>query len=116
MNKLDLNARLHEVRKRAEAATKGPWSYYGSDNVIVSEAEEYSYAPEIAEEFTITSDAEFIAHARQDVPALIAEVERLNGVVGTLVSDLELIEDHTEGRGLLLVQEAIKYGEEELRG
>jgi hypothetical protein len=87
MSKLDLQA----IRKRAEAAMNGnPFrdldAIRKNDYIVL-----------------------------KDVPALIAEVERLNGVVGTLVSDLELIEDHTEGRGLLIVQEAIKYGEEELR-
>jgi hypothetical protein len=85
-NKLDLQA----IRKRAEASTEaGPGS---------------------------SDDTRFMVAARKDVPALIAEVERLHGVVGTLVSQLELIEIHTEELGLMLVKEAIEYGEEELRG
>jgi hypothetical protein len=47
---------LTEIEARVSAATPGPWTTYDDD----SEA-----------------DAEFIAHAREDIPALLAEVKQL---------------------------------------
>jgi hypothetical protein len=73
-NKLDLNA----IRKRAEVATEGPWQCANTtdgpwilddgDMIITGTCER-------------DADGEFIAHARQDVPALIAEVERLKEAI-----------------------------------
>jgi hypothetical protein len=65
-NKLDLTA----IRKRAESATEGPWEWDESSNCIDAPGFEVCID-------AMNHDAEFIAHARQDVPALIAEVERL---------------------------------------
>jgi hypothetical protein len=68
-NKLDLNA----IRKRAEGASRGPWAVGGHNDMVYAEGE---YLP-IAYDLFDEADAEFIAASRQDVPALIAEVERL---------------------------------------
>jgi hypothetical protein len=68
---------LAEIRKRAEAATAGPWKYTDRDNVVYTANADYKYAVEVAEEIGHKFDGEFIAHAREDVPKLIAEVERL---------------------------------------
>jgi hypothetical protein len=77
-------AELAEIRARAEAATPGPWVRYSRD---FRDARSHSvvgpghavraftgYGPRGG---TAQTDAEFIAHARTDVPALLAEVERL---------------------------------------
>ena len=89
---------LDAIRARCEAATPGPWTAYNAN-----EGTEYQPAWEVANdafhnppadedapwiavhlETGIKDDAEFIAHAREDVPALLAalassraEVERL---------------------------------------
>jgi hypothetical protein len=84
-NKLDLQA----ILKRAEAATKGPWTNF-DDSDYVDSTTVFQY-----DEFTETNvdiiagckrvwDAEFIAHARTDVVDLIAEVERLQGNLRTI--------------------------------
>jgi hypothetical protein len=90
MSDLDLEA----IRVRADAATAGPWGslpdivpgqpnwiigrtadpndgYYGTTDVlrIADENLDGNYLSD--------DDAEFIAHARTDIPALIAEVEAL---------------------------------------
>jgi len=68
---------LQAIKARAEKATPGPWEqlsgeWYGEPRNLVQ-----------CDECTITehvykkSDADFIAHSREDIPALIAEVERL---------------------------------------
>ena len=73
-NKIDLNA----ISKRAEdtsfqtAYVKGdPWKGY--------EVKDEGNGIVVAETLT-KADAEFIVHARQDLPAMIAEVERLQAV------------------------------------
>lgn len=73
---LDLDA----IAERAEQAISGPWhvEYFGDNGypqriandaaIIAADTHEGSYP---------AHTAEFIAHAREDVPALVAEVRRL---------------------------------------
>lgn len=71
------NDRLDEIQARADAATRGPWSIWrsGTDypQSVVANDDGLSL---VAETFTgpqhPAADAEFIAHARTDVPALVA--------------------------------------------
>ena len=80
-------AELEKIRARAEAATPGPWGFTPAPNskFITSIYSDALGGPDkgdlafanIGEWGQQNSDAEFIAHARQDIPALIAEVERL---------------------------------------
>lgn len=68
------NEELQQIRERAEKATAGPWEYDGSDIM----------APpflDIVDHVYETADADFIAHAREDIPALMAEVERLRTII-----------------------------------
>lgn len=69
------------VRKRAAAATPGPWligSKFGAGNLGSSAAVISGKLPPIKLDphRNGASDAAFIAHARQDVPALLAELDR----------------------------------------
>ena len=73
------------IRARCEAATLGPWYEYGRD-VITRELKvgETPYQGEYICEDMEHGDADFIAHARQDIPELLdaltekdAEIERL---------------------------------------
>lgn len=71
MEKRELDA----VRQRIETATEGPWDtaklasgwHVMYDGYIVAEI----YRNEV-------ENAEFIAHAREDIPKLLAEIDRLN--------------------------------------
>ena len=88
------DAELKEIEARCDAATEGPWEvgycyglsrdarcacsvkpaggeYYYTDAIVASDARDECGHP------MFLVDAEFIAHARADVPALIAEVRRL---------------------------------------
>lgn len=75
---------LEPIKARAAAATKAPWRE-GTFNVWMDEilcciAKTYRrLSSEIANDSheQQQADAKFIAHARQDIPALIAEIERL---------------------------------------
>lgn len=66
MSDIDLDA----IRARAQAATPGPWSTQERQNV---------YIPlpwgGLKAHVETDANAEFIAHARTDVPALLAEVD-----------------------------------------
>lgn len=67
------DARMVGIRARAEAATDGPWGV--SDEVptfVVTCLDGEGTITDYLDE----ADAEFIAHARTDVPALLAEVDR----------------------------------------
>lgn len=79
---------LAEIEARANAATPGPWEThvtycvitlrYGDDGYLVADCGA-SESPDCCE-----GNAPFIAHARTDVPALVAEVRRLTAEVERL--------------------------------
>jgi hypothetical protein len=67
---------LDAIEARANAATKGPWDLHRKGILAgVTDPDGDGY---IAEPPLRWTDAEFIAAARQDVPALVAEVRRLS--------------------------------------
>ena len=79
---------LEAIQARADAATAGPWREFISDVYAIkgcgvpvcSDCREVHLAEIVADEDEADNreaDAEFIAHAREDVPALIREVSRL---------------------------------------
>jgi hypothetical protein len=123
MSILDLQA----IRKRAEAATEGPWQAH-KYSVSSEHTKSENYAGEIddicslndgeyIENYNAEADAEFIAHARQDVPALIAEVERLREALEEIVSvDGKYINRGSDADDAFdIAREALKDGEKELR-
>jgi hypothetical protein len=77
---------LEEIRARADDATWGPWvtgDQYREGGLHPWEVVISQKFP-IVELWDTTSgwaDAKFIAHARTDVPALLAEVDRLRNLV-----------------------------------
>jgi hypothetical protein len=81
------NERLAEIRERERAATPGPWE--------VDEACGDVWSPSIWRSIAIVEDLDlplvnseadraFIAAARQDIPDLLAEVERLRARIQDL--------------------------------
>ncbi len=76
---------LKGIRARCDAASPGPWRSYiegrdhtsGSSFIMVGEGEGENRADDIELSGATTADQDFIAHARQDVPRLLAEVARL---------------------------------------
>lgn len=74
--------KLDEIEARAEAATDGPWrvepyseAHKGSFIVVSADGTELFDADAHYNECILA------AHARQDVPALVAEVRRLRAVL-----------------------------------
>jgi len=96
-------AELDAIEAREKAATEGPWRAVAQDGGEVFHGFERGVVtgwdhPQLRGPLDITglgidlrsgravrrmdaTDAEFIAHARSDVPALVAEVRRLRGLL-----------------------------------
>ena len=71
---------LAEIRKRAEAATPGPWKAFIEDRGFQSGSSFIQTQGEDIELIGATEeDYDFIANARQDIPKLLDEIERLKG-------------------------------------
>ncbi len=76
------DAYLSEVRSRCDAATPGPWVDFLEDRDSLSGESFIGRGANRSEEDLYLSggtdaDIEFIAHARQDTPLLLDEIERL---------------------------------------
>lgn len=91
---------LQAIKERVEKATPGPWGFDKGKKehmdrrpavieVFVEEENEWFISGDISD----LKDAEFIAHAREDIPALIAEVERLQKALKTTDADLYVYKD-----------------------
>lgn len=79
--------RLDEIKARCEAATAGPWYEY-MDSVTTTPNRPY-LDDYICEDMEPT-DADFIAEARQDIPDLLSEVERLRTENAKLELEVEI--------------------------
>ena len=72
---------LETIRRRCEQATPGPWTSFvegreqmsGSDFIMTNGDDIYLSG-------ATTADQDFIAHARQDIPRLLAEIARLKAL------------------------------------
>jgi hypothetical protein len=77
------SAELEAIRRRCEAATSGPWESFvegrehlgGNDFIRTGGLDDQS--PDIELLGASTADQDFIAHARQDIPRMLDEIERL---------------------------------------
>jgi hypothetical protein len=74
------DTRLAEMRERADAAHPGPWRRSDDEGslerYVLSEDDLFAVSFGYRGNNT-QAEADFVAHAREDVPALLAEVERL---------------------------------------
>lgn len=74
---------LAEIKRRCEAATPGTWTSYiegrdhsaGTSFIMTGSGE--SRGEDIELSGATGADQDFIAHTRQDIPRLLAEIERL---------------------------------------
>ena len=86
MGELDLEA----IKARCEKATLGPWRYippdtYCASAIVKMPDEDMSLCDEDgASDPQHCANADFIAHARTDLPACVAEIERLRARVKEL--------------------------------
>lgn len=86
---------LAAIRERVEKATPGPWyrriPYHGDVGYVATKDPQYAGDRVVGTLDTagmskrrdilfpeLVADAEFICHAREDIPALLTEIQRLN--------------------------------------
>jgi hypothetical protein len=116
----EVNKILIEIEARASAATKGPWKSDWPHGLIHPP---YAACGEDHEPIVHTdgvsrkSDQEFIAHARQDIPLLIAllrkAVEQRDDLLSGLVhSSQDHIDEWRENANKELAELATRNGEE----
>lgn len=104
---------LKEIKERAEAATKGPWRHFHKRSVTIP----HEYAGRIVEQDWETfhkyegylDDAEFIAHARTDIPRLVKALE-------TAIQDLTSIKNISKDKCSNLAEACLKDIDEILEG
>ena len=113
---------LDEIRARADAATAGPWRWRNSNGDVnlfgggrswvvmafermgmqraqpVFRGLDNLLYPAGKENLYDFADAQFIAHARTDVPALLAEVDRLRAENAGLRESMLKQMEHYENR------------------
>ena len=92
MNKLS-EKEIEAIRKRAEKATEG---WIAVDGVYVVSRDDDGNDIVIAECDT-EDNAYFIGEARQDIPKLLAEIDRLNKIIEECGKDLGSIEGNILG-------------------
>lgn len=93
----------NEIKARAEAATPAPWEWNksrfyggysgitGKDNMEVLFPNHCNDGDDGAawfEDFPNDADRDFIAHAREDIPDLLAEIDRLQKELDAAVGDI----------------------------
>lgn len=114
---------LDEIEARASEALPGPWQRNGvrsivrEDSIVITggDGQAYFFAPigrTGADHAAAIRDAKFIAAARADVPALVAEVRRLRGLVANVAALPEKIRALPDGKHMqdyaaLIIEEAI---------
>src|SRR5262249_31226728 len=80
------DSELDEIMARCNAATPGPWRSFieGRDHLggadFIMTGEDDQRGPDIELLGATQADQMFIAHARQDIPRLVAEVRRLKRI------------------------------------
>jgi hypothetical protein len=81
---------IEAIKRRCEAATRGPWKLTPlmSRNMRNPSAYLVTMPDGINSSDLLKNDAEFIAASREDVPALLAEVEKLRGLLSDVESNL----------------------------
>ena len=102
--------RVAEIVSRHRAATPGPWrsmvegrDHLAGESFIMTGPDEnrgpdlYLTWDPLPSEDDRRADQDFIAHARQDVPALTAEIGRLRDLLDLLPPDTEVSEGETGG-------------------
>ena len=86
--------RIEAIQKRVAAATPGKWGHvpiFGEETFYIwgDNMEEG-----VASEVFLKEDAEFIGHARQDIPLLLEEIHILDRRFDTLELEVKQLREH----------------------
>ncbi|MCI4129411.1 hypothetical protein [Bacillus haynesii] len=107
---------LEAIRQRAEAATEGEWCE-GYDHYVLIDNFKGSYQTFGVARCARKEDTEFIAHARQDIPALldhIAEIDRKLRKAELIIGRVEdLLSSIQHGTGYEVYDEVYRFIYEE---
>lgn len=71
------NEQLAEIEARAAESFPGPWAHGPESHGVYAPGHQSPRMKPIVEEALSPSEAIFIAHAREDIPALIAHIREL---------------------------------------
>lgn len=108
---MTLNAKeIEAIRKRTEAATPGPWLSAKLHGEWCAVNEERRIVAEMYQDCDV-QDADFIAHAREDVPKLLAEIERLSRMLNIYASALREVESVNEYYSGTIAAKALDEGD-----
>lgn len=77
-------AQIEGIRKRTEDATPGPWDVKTTEFLTLEDYKIEGVTLSVFEK----EDAEFIANARQDIPALLAHIAELYKIIDNTLFDL----------------------------
>lgn len=113
---MNLNQLIDEIEARANAATVGPWYSDENRELVCAESVCAEYDLIAIAEMLVHDDnivnAEFIAHSRQDVPALIRMLRLALAQRNSMVSANYLGMD--QGASIALIKDKIDYDNAEL--
>jgi hypothetical protein len=72
----EVERRLGEIEAREKAATKGPWQNYYNRHAVFQSLAPYPQTDRVRDvaQAQTHADGDFIAHARQDIPWLVAQL------------------------------------------
>jgi hypothetical protein len=95
--------RIAEIQQRCERATKGPWTVARDDGEMICDVPEIdirlngSRWHKVVDSLWLEPcDAEFIAHARADLPALLADRQRLHSQLTEAQQRIQALEQARE--------------------
>src|SRR5260221_9904389 len=88
---------LKEIRERAEKATPGPWLGLYLSGDTINGVKNAPGAVGLGEVGLTAADHKFITHAREDIPALLAEVEWLRDACNRLLQIADLAAYYAPG-------------------
>lgn len=95
--------RLEEIRKREQAATEGPWSVarcegeHGEIDYDIESPHE-KITSKIACAVERRHDAELVAHARQDIPDLLAALTQAQETIAQLTQERDRLRNFIASR------------------
>lgn len=104
---------LAKIHERCEKATEGPWGVlyhsFGEEYFVTSPEHEHTIAELYDKPGDVDVDrrnAAFIANARQDIPKLIAEIDRLSKSMATIAELTECDDTYDFANRVLIGKES----------